>query len=212
MRALSFAAALSVALSPAATATVVIVPTLEEMTHRSDVVIHAMVREVKTIRDEKGRLLTVTALEVQDGIAGAKQADIITVHQLGGRLGDEQAWIAGAHKFVKGEEIVFFGERLKADPSVVVPYGVGFGIFAVLDDVDGKHAHEIDSGDVTQLVRLPDGRAQMAAVTPRRFDSLTDFKAQLRAIRDGRNAPPLPAKKMQRPQLAAPALPSSAKE
>jgi len=190
--------------APRASATVVVVPSLEEMTHRSNVVIHAVVRDVQTIKDEQGRLITVNTLEVLDGIAGAKQADLVTVHQLGGRLGDEQAWIAGAHKFTVGEEVVFFGERLANKPAVVVPYGIGFGIFEVKEDVDGKHAHELGSHDVTQVVRLPDGRAQMTAVTPRRFDNLDAFKAQLRAIRDGRNAPALPMKKMQRPQLKAP--------
>ncbi len=187
-----------------ARATVVVVPTLEELTHRSDVVIHAVVREVVTIKDEQKRLITVNSLEVVDGIAGAKIGDVVTVHQLGGRLGDEQAWIAGQHKFAVGEEIVFFGERLRKDPNVVVPYGIGFGIFEVIEDVDGKHAHELGSHDVSQLVRLPDGKAQMQAVTPRKFDDLNAFKALLRATLDGRNAPSLPMKKMQRPQLRAP--------
>jgi hypothetical protein len=206
--ALALAVALAVSAStwsPPAGATVVVVPELEELTHRSEVVIQAVVREVVTFKDEQGRLITETALEVVDGIRGAKLGDVVPVQQLGGSLDGQEAWIAGNHRFTIGEEVVFFGVRLKSDRRVVIPYGVGFGIFAVRDDVDGRHVVEIGSGDVSQLIRTPDGGSRMAPVVPRHFDNLDDFKAQLRTILAGRNAPALPRKRMLRPQLRAPA-------
>lgn len=204
--ALVLAAVLGVSVStwaPAA-ATVVLVPELEELTHRSEVVIQAVVRDVVTFKDERGRLITETSLEVLDGIRGAKIGDVVPVQQLGGSLDGQEAWIAGNHRFRVGEEVVFFGVRLKGDRRVVIPYGVGFGIFAVRDDVDGRHAVEIGSGDVSQLVRTPDGGSRMEPVTPRHFDRLDVFKSQLRSILAGRNAPALPQKRMLRPSLKAP--------
>lgn len=183
--------AASAALALPAAATVVVVPTLEEMTWRSDVVVHAIVVDQQVIEQVKGRVVTRTVLDVQDGIAGANPKDLLTVEQLGGNLGSRRAWIAGAHKFKVGDEVVFFGVRLQnvVGESVVVPYGIGFGIFDVKDDVDGKHAVE-RGGEVTQLVRDENGVASMKAVTPRHYTSVDAFKAELRAILDGRNFSP----------------------
>lgn len=194
--------------SPSAQATVVVVPGLEELTHRSEVVVQAVVRNVVTFKDDKGRLITETSLEVIDGIRGAKVGDVVPVQQLGGSLDGQQAWIAGNHRFRVGEEVVFFGVRLKSDRRVAIPYGVGFGIFDVVDDVDGRHVVEIGSGDVSQVVRSPDGGTTMAPVTPRHFDNLDAFKAQLRSILAATNAPALPHKRLQRPTLKAPMLPA----
>jgi hypothetical protein len=199
--------ALAASLALPAAATVVVIPSMGELTRRSDVVVQAVVRGSETIKDDNGRTITVTSLEVLDGIRGRKAGDIVEVHQLGGILDGRQSWIAGAHKFVINEEIVFFGVKLPKDPGVVVPYGIGFGIFRILDDVDGRHVHEIGGGDVSQLVRLPDGKTRMAPVSPRRFESLDAFKAMLRQSLEGRDVPALPV--MQRQQRQAPALPTA---
>jgi hypothetical protein len=168
-------------------ATVVVVPTLEEMTLRCDVVVHAVVREVESSEEPSGRLITLTTLEVLDGVSGAKAGDVLTVFQVGGAANGRVAWVAGAHHFVVGEELVFFGVQPPALKGRVVPYGIGFGLFRIVDGVDGRHVEEI-SGDVAQLVKTPDGNSHMAPVTPRRFDALDGFKAQLRSVIAGRPA------------------------
>ena len=180
-----------------AVATVVVLPTLEEMTHRSDVVVHAVVVDQQVFEKRKGKIVTRTILEVVDGISGAKQGDLVTVEQIGGALGERRMWIAGAHRFKLADEVVFFGVKID---DYVVAYGIGFGIFDVKDDVDGKHAVE-RGGDVVQLVRDAEGRTSSKAVTPRHFSSLETFKADLRAILEGRNALPSPEKKILAPQL-----------
>ncbi len=190
-------------------ATVVVVPSLEELTHRSDVIVHAVVRDVVTMKDERGRLITETSLEVIDGVRGGKAGDVVPVHQVGGALGDQRAWIAGNHRFHVGEEVVFFGVHLPKDPRVVVPYGIGFGIFAVTDDVDGRHAVEIGGDDVVQIVKSDKGDKKMLPVTPRHFDNLEAFKADLRSILAGANAPPVQHKRLLRPALRAPATPTA---
>ncbi len=191
-------------------ATVVIMPTMEEMTLKSDVVVQGVVRDVWAMKDERGRVITNTAVEVVDGLKGAKIGDIVTIQQLGGSFEGRESWIAGNHRFVVHEEVVFFAVHLPQNPEIVVPYGIGFGIFKVIEDVDGKHAHEIGSGDVTQVVRLPNGTTEMRPVNARRYESVDVFKRELRAILDGREPTFLPHKKALRqlkaPQARAPAL------
>ena len=198
-----FVAATLTAISalPAA-ATVVLVPTLEEMTHRSDVVVHAVVRTQEVLEKRKGKLVTRTVLEVVDGLSGAKDGDLVTVEQIGGALGERRMWIAGAHRFKVGDEVLFFGTRVQPEvgDSYVVAYGIGFGIFDIKDDVDGKHAVE-RGGDVVQLVRDSEGRTQSKPVTPRHFSSLDAFKADLRAILDGKNTLGDAQKKIRAPAL-----------
>ncbi len=177
-------ACLAVGFAPAVNATVVVATSLEEMTHRSDVVIQAKVISQKVVEDRPGKIVTLTSLQVIDGISGAKAGDVVTVYQIGGRLGDQQAWIAGAHRFEQGQEIIFFGARMGKRPELLVPWAIGYGIFAILDDVDGRHVHEI-TGDVSALERNDKGAARMVSVSPRRYESLDAFKAQLRAILDG---------------------------
>lgn len=188
-------AALLLGIAAPTAATVVVLPTLEEMTHRSDVVIHGIVRTQDVIEERPGRIVTITTIEVLDAIAGAKVGDLVTIHQLGGSLGGTEAWIAGAHRFALNEEVVFFGNVIPKRPGVIVPYGIGFGIFDVVDDVDGRHVVEAKS-DVAQLVVKPDGSQEMQPVTPRHYDSLEAFTLQLRAIRDGRNPAPLQKKRI----------------
>ncbi len=179
--------ALLAAAAPA-TATVVVVPTLEEMTWRSDVIIHATVVDQEVVEQKAGRVVTRTFLQVEDGVAGASKGELVVVEQLGGALGARRSWIAGAHKFKVGDEVLLFGARINnlLGESVVVPYGIGFGIFDIKDDVDGRHAVERGGGDVSQLVRAPDGTSSMKPVPSRHYTSLDEFKAQLRDILDGR--------------------------
>lgn len=187
--------------SSGAAATVVLVPTLADMTHRSDVVVHAVVRDQQVLEKRKGKIVTRTVLQVVDALAGAKDGDLVTVEQIGGSLGDRQMWIAGAHRFKVGDEVVFFGSKIHgAGGDYVVPYGIGFGIFDVKDDVDGKHAVE-RGGDVVQLVRNAEGRTETKPVTPRHFSSLDAFKADLQAILQRRNTSSTPEKKLLAPQM-----------
>lgn len=187
--------AAAAALAVPAFATVVLVPTLEEMVWRSDVIIHAVVVDQQVVELVKGRVVTRTILEVDDGIAGANPKDLVVVEQMGGTFNGRVSWIAGAHRFKVNDEVVFFGVRISnfVGDAVVVPYGIGFGIFDVKDDVDGKHAVE-RGGDVAQLVRDKNGKSSMQPVVARHYESLDAFKAELRAILDGRNTV-LPAQK-----------------
>jgi hypothetical protein len=150
---------------------------------------------------------------VLDGIAGAKTGDVLTLFQVGGQKDGRVSWIAGAHRFVVGEELVVFATQPAALQGRIVPYGIGFSLFSVKDGVDGKHVEEL-VGDVVQMKRSADGASQMSSVESRRFETLDGFKAMLRSIRAGTN-PTLPQKKILRAPRAPKSLstpPSATKE
>jgi hypothetical protein len=200
----------SLGAAPAA-ATVVVVHSLEEMTHRSDVVAHVVVRDVVVEAETPGRLITLTTVEVIDGVAGAKDGELLTVFQVGGEKDGRVAWIAGAHRFVVGEELVMFAARPPALQGRIVPWGIGFSLFRIVDDVDGRHVEEI-GGDVLQLQKTADGGSRMAPVEPRRFTDLDAFKGMLRKVRAGTHAalPTLRKVGVPRRPAAGPQTPNAA--
>ncbi|OGQ11033.1 MAG: hypothetical protein A2138_04425 [Deltaproteobacteria bacterium RBG_16_71_12] len=186
------AALLAAALLPAlpAGATVVVVPSLEEMAVAAEVIAHVKAGAPRVERDDKGRVVTLTPLSVVEGVKGAKAGDILEVFQLGGSLDGKGSWIVGAHRFVAGEELVFVGVRHTRGPGSVIPFGVGFGLFQVTRDDFGVSVVEV-VGDVVALERSPDGKTREVAPQVRRFDSLPGFLALLRRAAAAEEAPRL---------------------
>ena len=133
-----------------AAATVVEVPPLDQLTARSGVVVHGVVRAHDTV-ELNGHTFTRSVLEVAEGIKGAGAGERLQIFQLGVRSGPHTAWVAGAKLFEVTDEVVFFGSRWpKGGPSAVIPYGVGFGVFDVPRDGAGAHVLE-DVGEVAEL-------------------------------------------------------------
>jgi|GEM_PF-829380 len=161
--------------APAADATVVVLHPLDEMMHRADVVIHARVVG-QDVKREEGRIITLTQIEVLDGIKGAKQGDVETVYQVGGSLDGENMHIAGAHDYAAGEEMVFFAMRHR---DRLVSYGVGVGKFSV--DRDAQTIVE-DLGDVLVMSPTETGLQPDLNLQPRSMNSIVEFKAMLRDL------------------------------
>jgi hypothetical protein len=198
-----------------ARATVVVIPTLEEMTLTSDVVARITVGDARVVKDH-GRLLTLTSVEVKDGIKGAKTGDVLTMWQIGGSLDGRESWIVGAHHFVKGEELVLFAmngksDQVKPGDRVVYPYGIGVGLFEVKPDMPGAPVNEL-LGDVAAVEMGADGKPH--AITPqlRHYDSFDAFKNLLVHILanplEGTGAPP-PYRQKLGPQLPKRPAPST---
>ena len=151
-------------------ATVVVVPTLEEMAVASEVIAEVTVGEARVFEEAPGRIVTYTALEVTDAWKGCQTGAQLQVWQLGGELSGKSSWIVGAHRFSKGQRLVFFGVHSKTRQAVV-PFGIGFGLFAVREDLTGLKVIEI-VGDVVAFA--PDQGNQ--APPTRRYDSLASFQ------------------------------------
>lgn len=163
------------ALAPAH-ATVVLRASLEDMSARSDVIVHARVAEQTVVREPEVGLVTLTELEVIDGLKGAKAGDILTVYQVGGSLDGQHAWISGAHRHRVGEEMVFFAMR---HGERVVGYGVGLGKYLV--DREGRvPGVREDLGDVLLLTKGENGELKADTAAPDQHPSLDVFKEYVR--------------------------------
>lgn len=175
-------------------ATVVVVPPLEEMAVASDVIAEVVVGDARVVKDG-GKILTFTTLEVKDGWKGLKSNETVELFQLGGDYEGRSSWIVGAQRFKKGERFVFFGMKHKrpgdvADaPFKVIPYGIGFGVFKVEEQLTGEKVSEV-VGDVVMLEKNAAGNAQTSnAPATRRYDTLAAFKAMVLKAVAGESLP-----------------------
>jgi hypothetical protein len=165
-------------------ATVVVLHSLEEMSRTSEVIVHARVAE-RSVREEGHGVVTLTELEVIDGLKGAKAGDVLTVYQVGGELDGVRKWIEGAHEYAIGEEVVLFAVRHQ---DRVVSYGVGVGKFRVVYDGAFRRVIE-DLGDVVVLEPDAKGEARFVSPTPRHDPSLDAFKERIRRAQNVGSTP-----------------------
>lgn len=163
-------------ISLSARATIVYMDDLPAMVHKSDVIIHAAVADQSVKLDKNGRILTLTTLEVLDGLKGAKTGELILLYQVGGEIDGRVERVVGAQRYQFGEELVLFGVRLR---DMIVSYGVGVGKFKVLRSSDGVKVVE-DIHDLVAVKKGSSGIIDTYEPTPREFPSLNLFKTQIR--------------------------------
>lgn len=179
-----------------AQATVVVMHSLEEMTRRSELVAEARVADQRVV-EENGRIITLTDVEVIDGIKGAKSGDVLTIYQVGGTLNGTRMWIEGAHRYEIGEQMIFFGVR---HGERVVSYGVGLGKFRIVYDGSFQKVVEDLSG-VVVLKTGVGGQAEFETPTPRSFPSLATFKSEVKQWTSSeRHLQRMPARKILQPR------------
>ncbi|MEW5851364.1 MAG: hypothetical protein AB2A00_21425 [Myxococcota bacterium] len=208
---LAAAAAVLLLLPAVARSTVVIQPSLEEMTQKSNVIIHAVVEEQTVTRGEEGkRILTLSRLRVTEGLKGAKTGDTITLYQVGGSEGGRVARVVGMNDFKVGEEVILFAATFIATDTIrflqenrkaevpaatlhpsggwVVTYGIGLGKFAVVPGPNGSGPMAVEEvGDVA-VARQVQGRV-MAGTPVVNRQPLDAFKAEVRRMASTGRAP-----------------------
>jgi hypothetical protein len=157
--------------SAGANATVVAVPSLDEMAVASSVIAEVVVGEAQ-VTNAKGRIVTLTKLHVVRAVKGAQAGDDLQVYQLGGTLDGKDAWISGAHRFVAGEHLVIFAmpslHKGELGNNTVVPYGIGFGVFQIVEDLTGPKVIELIGDVVTSDGSVP---------VVRKYDSVDAFES-----------------------------------
>ena len=169
------------AISPAF-ATQVLRTSLEQMTHGSEVIIHARVVSQKvTLSDTGARILTLTTLEVLNTLKGKGVPQEVVVYQVGGELNGQVLRIPGALSFQIEEEIVFFAARFK---NMLVSYGMGLGKYQVKRG-GGKISVTPQFGDVAFVARDAGGHLQPAAAPPTNAVDLGHFLTQVNTILKG---------------------------
>ena len=162
-------------------ATQVLRTSVEQMTQRSDVILHAhVVGQRVEWNAEKNRILTLTTLKIIQPLKG-KIGKSIVVYQVGGTLDGVTYKIPGAIKLAKGEEVVFFGVRFR---DMIASYGMGLGKFVV--SRRGKSATVLPHyGDIEFVTRRADGRIENDTQGPDSPQSLGAFLNRVKAAAKG---------------------------
>ncbi len=147
---------------------------LQTMAKRSNIVAHGYVGEKKVVTDKLGRLLTLTDVEVVDGLHGAKTGEIFTIYQVGGEKDGLVMPILGGHYYQIGQEIIFFGLSLGAN---FVGYGAGQGKLDIISRDGSEHVRE-DFGNISAV--RPN--YQEYQPSPLEYDDVELLKSEIRLM------------------------------
>ena len=114
MKKFLFAATLmtTMALSTSVSASTVVILSTNQMVDASDAVVHGTITEVWTEEDANGLVWTRAQLEVDRVLKGNDQKEAYVIDQMGGTFGGNQTTVPGRTRFSRGEEGVFFLEKL----------------------------------------------------------------------------------------------------
>ncbi len=160
MQRLFLVLALGVWFSQTSFALLVKLADMHTMAKNSDVVVHGIVGDTQVITDEMGRNITLSHVEVVDGLYGAKTGQVIQVYQVGGAKDGVVMPVVGGQNFMLGQEVFFFG--LKMDDAYV-SFGAGQGKLNV-ERVNGQEVVTEDLGDVQTLLGL--GKNGLRPISP----------------------------------------------
>lgn len=128
-------------------ATIVKLSDLSTMAKKSDIVVHGIVGEQVVATDELDRLVTLSQIEVIDGLYGAKTGDVVTFYQVGGEKDGRVMPLLGGQKYNVGQEVILFGLELN---NAFVSFGAGQGKLDIIKDKNGDLVIE-DLGDVMAI-------------------------------------------------------------
>ena len=125
---------------------------LHTMAKQSDVVLHGYVGDQRVVKDNMNRLITLTDVEVLDGIYGLKTGEVITIYQVGGEKDGLVMPLLGGHKYALGNEIIFFGLVLD---GTYVSYGAGQGKLDIIEE----NLQAIVKEDLGNVIALGSGKS-----------------------------------------------------
>lgn len=149
---------------------------MQTMAKQSDVVIHGHVGEKKVTMDDLGRLVTLTDVEVLDGLHGAKTGEIITIYQVGGQKDGLVMPLLGGQLYHEGQELFFFGLKMG---DAFVSYGAGQGKFDIVHD-RGEELVREDLGNVSVIKNF--SSLQPENPSPLTFESKSILKDEIKEM------------------------------
>ena len=162
-------------------ATVAVAFDLRELVDRADEVALVEAIDARSLRDERGRIVTDTVVRVLESVeGGARVGDTFVIRRLGGVVGNVGMYVEGEAQLQPGERAVVFAKRV-APNAPLRTVGMAQGVMPVR--ASGAHDVVTPNGGGLVLVRpLPNGRlapATAALTAPLPLDQLLD---QLRTI------------------------------
>jgi hypothetical protein len=151
---------------------------LHTMAKHSDIVIHGYVGEQRVSSDNLGRPITLTDIEVIDGLYGAKTGDVVTVYQVGGGKDGVVMPILGGQKYHVGQELILFGLKLG---NTYVSYGAGQGKLDIIQN-EGKEMVIEDLGDVVAVGAARAGMGRLYHPSPLDYPSKSMIMNEIRLM------------------------------
>src|SRR5689334_6583316 len=109
-RCLSIAAGVLGLIAAPADASTVPYRTDGDLVALSSRVVHGRVLSVTTERAENHRIYTVTRLAVIEDLTGVDES-VVEIRELGGRVGDDEMFVAGMPGYAAGQEVLLFLDR-----------------------------------------------------------------------------------------------------
>lgn len=144
---------------------------LHTMAKKSDLVIHGYVGEKVSKLDELGRIITLTDIEVVDGLHGAKTGEVITFYQVGGQYNGTVMPIIGGQNFRVGSQVILFGLKMR---DQYVSFGAGLG------KLDIAHDHDEVVEDLGTVGAMENNT--VVQPTPLRFPDPTMVKDEIKLM------------------------------
>lgn len=160
-----------------ASATTLLRVDLQQLSTRSDAVVHGTVRRVESRwSGDKRRILTDVEVEVIEPLKGQPGRTVLVTHP-GGQIGEIGQKVSGLASFSPGEEVVLFLER--RGPQAFRVTAMAQGKFRVERSADGRTALALPEplGD-TVLIDPGTGGPTASALKPL---TLAELKASIRA-------------------------------
>ncbi len=148
------------------------------MAQRSDVVIHGYVGQQKVMTDERGRNITLSDIEVVEGLYGAKTGEIITLYQVGGDKNGVISPLIGGQRYELGQEVIFFGLKLGES---FVSYGAGQGKLDINQKASTEKVRE-DLGDVSAVDSHSSMGARAYRPAPLTFSDVDILKDEIKQM------------------------------
>ncbi|MFO0597728.1 MAG: hypothetical protein U0228_20645 [Myxococcaceae bacterium] len=170
--------ALAVALaSLAASATVVVYETIDDMARRVPVIVRGKVaRSVSGWDDAHRRIWTWTEVVVSDSIKG-KASGIVLVKQPGGEVEGIGQAVSGAARFSPGEECVLFLEPAPDEAGAFRPSGLAAGKVSIVTELGQTSAVRNTDG---LAFAAPAGKRAEPVAARELLGSPADFISRIR--------------------------------
>ncbi len=174
---------LALALLPvAASATVVLQLSLEELTTRAPLVVRGTVERSQSAGRADGSIWTSTSLIVTETLKGVGISKV-TLKQPGGDFGDLNQSVTGTAKFTEGEDVVVFLEPSVDEKNVYVVLGMASGKVGF----ELVHGQKLAVRHLDGLSFAKSGSRQLERVE--NFERLGSVDAFLKRIRTAATSP-----------------------
>jgi len=162
---------------------------LEDLTKEADSILRGEVTDIRSEWNEnKTRIYTYITLSVKERIKGASTGNVVTIRQLGGKVGRKSLSVSNSAIFEKGEEaVVFLKPEMVQQAARLHRVGTRGVIHKIVGKEQGKY--NVARGGVAGRSMVTLGRGTFATTTGAivtkagKQIALEDFIAQIKKVK-----------------------------